>query len=137
MNFIIKNIITAKDFCDIRESVHWNTIHENQIEKALSKSMFNVSIFDKNICIGVGRIVGDYVLKGLLTDIMVRPEYQGKGVGKLIVTTLIKMLEESIPNGECFQLEATPTFSNREFYIKCNMKYKPENQDGTYLWIRK
>ena len=26
---------------------------------------------------------------------------------------------------------------NREFYIKCGMKYKPENQDGVYVWIKK
>jgi len=64
-------------------------------------------------------------------------EYQGKGVGKLIVTTLIARLTESVLEGNCFQLEASPTANNREFYIKCGLKYKPENQDGVYLWIRK
>ena len=26
---------------------------------------------------------------------------------------------------------------NRDFYVKCGMKYKPENQDGVYIWIKK
>ena len=62
---------------------------------------------------------------------------KASGIGKIVVTTLIKNLEDSVEDGYCFQLEATPTNSNRDFYIKCGMKYKPSNQDGTYLWIRK
>ena len=137
MKYIVKNTIDAQDFVDIRESIDWNYIKKEQVEKAVSKSMFNVSVFDDDLCVGVGRIVGDGILKGVLTDIMVRKDYQGLGIGKIVVTTLIKNLEDSVEDGYCFQLEATPTNSNRDFYIKCGMKYKPSNQDGTYLWIRK
>lgn len=97
----------------------------------------NISVFDKEKCIGIGRIVGDNALKGMLTDIMVLKEYQGQGIGKIIVTSLIKELNDLVKEGESFQLEASPTANNRDFYIKCGLKYKPENQDGVYLWIRK
>lgn len=137
MNFTIKKTINPKDFVNIRESLKWNSIPNDLVKKAIDGSMINISIFDKEKCIGIGRIVGDNALKGMLTDIMVLKEYQNKGVGKLIVTSLIGELNERINEGECFQLEASPTSNNREFYIKCGLKYKPENQDGVYLWIRK
>lgn len=137
MKFIIKNTIEPTDFVDIRSDLNWNFIPHDLVERALSGSMINISVFDKNKCIGVGRIVGDKALKGMLTDIMVRKEYQNKGVGKLIVTSLISELNNQVKKGESFQLEASPTANNREFYIKCGLKYKPENQDGVYLWIRK
>ena len=137
MKYTINNNIEVLDYVQIRESVGWNKIPDLLVQKAINNSMFNVSIFDNNKCIGVGRIVGDNALKGMLTDIMVLPEYQGKGIGKTIVTTLINQLNNMVEDGECFQLEASPTSNNREFYIKCGMKYKPENQDGVYLWIRK
>jgi len=137
MNYLIKKEIDVDDFARIRQNINWNTIPRNLIEKAIKGSMFNISVFDNDLCFGVGRIVGDGALKGMLTDIMVHKEYQNKGVGKLIVTSLIKELEEMVCDGECFQLEASPTASNREFYIKCGLKYKPENQDGVYLWIKK
>ena len=137
MNYKITYNIDPKDFESIRSSVGWNKIPYEQIDLAIKNSMVNVSIFDKDLCIGVGRIVGDHILKGMLTDVMVRPEYQGKGVGKLVVNKLISKLYSSVNEGECFQLEASPTASNREFYIKCGLKYKPENQDGVYMWIRK
>lgn len=85
----------------------------------------------------MGRVVGDNVLKGLLTDIMIRPEYQGQGIGRIIVTTLLENISSILKEGEIFQIEASPTANNRDFYIKCGLKYKPENQDGVYLWIKK
>lgn len=137
MNYIVKYNINQDDFINIRENLNWKKLPYDLIQKALEGSMINVSIFDNDKCIGVGRIVGDKALKGMLTDIMVIKEYQNKGVGKLIVTTLINELNKQIKKGNSFQLEASPTSNNREFYIKCGLKYKPENQDGVYLWIRK
>lgn len=137
MNFIVKKEIEPTDFINIRKNLSWNDLPHNLVKRAIDNSMINISVFDKNKCIGVGRIVGDRVLKGMLTDIMVIKDYQNKGVGKIIVTSLINELEKTVKVGESFQLEASPTANNREFYIKCGLKYKPENQDGVYLWIRK
>ena len=137
MRYKIQYSINTTDFINIRRNVGWNDIPYQLVEKAINNSMISISVFYKKQCIGIGRIVGDNVLKGMLTDIMVLKEYQGKGVGKLILTSLINKLNNMIKEGECFQLEASPTANNREFYIKCGMKYKPENQDGVYLWIRK
>ena len=133
----IKNYINLNDYQNIRKEIGWNDLMDSQIQRAIDNSMFNVSIYENGECLGVGRIVGDKTLKGMLTDIMVPPRAQGKGVGKLIVTTLIKQLEDMVQEGESFQLEASPTSGNRDFYIKCGLKYKPQNQDGVYIWIRK
>lgn len=137
MNYEIRKEIKVSDFIKIRKAVGWNKIDDNQIKEALNNSMINMSVYRNDKCLAIGRIVGDNVLKGMLTDVMVLPDYQGIGIGKLIVTALIEELNNMINENECFQLEASPTASNRVFYIKCGMKYKPENQDGVYLWIRK
>ena len=121
----------------LEKNLEWNDIEYNQVKRAIDGSMINVSVFDNNKCVGVGRLVGDGVLKGMLTDIMVLKEYHGKGVGKLVVSSLLNKLEEIVKEGESFQLEASPTASNRDFYVKCGLKYRPEKQDGVYLWIRK
>lgn len=137
MSFKVKNVIEPEDFINIRNNLNWNFIPYDLVKRAINGSMVNISVFDKEKCIGVGRIVGDNALKGMLTDIMVLKEYQGKGIGKIIVTSLIKELNKLVKEVESFQLEVSPTANNREFYIKCGLKYKPENQDGVYLWIRK
>lgn len=137
MNYIIKKEINVEDFLRLREELGWKNLSKKQLAKAISGSMINLSIFHDNECVGIGRVVGDNALKGMLTDIMVSKKYQKQGIGKLIVTTLIYDIEKILEEGEQFQLEASPTEGNRDFYIKCGMKYKPENQDGVYLWIKK
>lgn len=137
MEYKLEHFINAKDYLKLRAENGWNFISEDQVARAVNNSMINISIFDNDTCIGMGRVVGDNVLKGMLTDVFVSKEYHGKGVGKLIVTTIIKELTDKLNEGDQFQLEASPTNGNRDFYIKCGLKYKPENQDGVYLWIKK
>ena len=101
MKFLIKKEIKTSDFIRIRHNLNWNEIPKTLVEQAINGSMINISVFDKEKCIGVGRIVGDGVLKGMLTDIMVLKEYQNKGVGKLIVTSLMKELDHMVNDGCC------------------------------------
>lgn len=94
-----------------------------------------VSIMKDGKCIACGRVVGDFSAKGVLSDILVHPDYQK--YGKLVLTHLLKRIEDILSSREQFQLEVTPTYGNREFYVKCGMKYKPENQDEVYVLIKK
>ena len=133
---IIDNIESI-DLFSLRESVGWKKLSIRQIEIALINTMCMVSIIKDNKCIACGRVVGDKSMKGVLSDIIVHPDYQKHGYGKIVVTNLLEQISNYLDEGEQFQLEATPTNGNREFYMKCGMKYKPENQDGVYLWIKK
>lgn len=138
MDYEILSDIKAEELMYMRKLVNWNKpITLEQYKKAVDNTMFKVLIKNNKDIIGLGRLVGDYSCKGVLSDIIVNPKYQGIGYGKIIVTTLIKQVKDTLKEGEYFQIEATPTYGNRDFYIKCGMKYKPENQDGVYIWITK
>ena len=137
MNFNILYDIDAKDLFEMRKKLGWKEIGIRQLEIGLSNTMYKISIKEGNDIVALGRLIGDYSCKGLLSDILVDPKYQGKGYGKIVVTSLINMVKENLKEGELFQIEATPPKGNLDFYIKCGLKYKPENQDGVYIWIKK
>ena len=137
MEYSIIYDINPQDLVNLRKTLGWKEINLEQVEKGLNNTMCKVSVKVENEIIALGRLVGDYSCKGVLSDILVHPDYQRKGYGKIVVTALIQMVQESLKDGELFQIEATPTYGNREFYIKCGFKYKPENQDGVYVWIKK
>lgn len=137
MDIKIINNIEPNDLFLMRRSVKWKELSIRQIEIALKNTMCMVSIIKDDKCVACGRVVGDKSMKGVLSDIMVHPDYQKYGYGKIVVTNLLEQITSFLDEGEQFQLEATPTYGNREFYVKCGMKYKPENQDGVYLWIKK
>lgn len=137
MEYVIIEDIDANDLYNLRKILGWKEISKAQLEKGLKNSMCKVSIKNNNEIIALGRIVGDYSCKGVLSDILVHPNYQSKGFGKKIVTNLLNQIQSKLQDNETFQIEATPTAGNREFYVKCGLKYKPENQDGVYVWLKK
>jgi len=129
--------ITVDEFLEMVESVGWNTYSREQVEKALKNTMYMVKVTIDGELVGMGRVVGDYSVVCMLTDISVKPEYQNRGIGQVIGNELRKLIENGVKEGEKIQIELTPTAGNESFYQKCGFKYKPEKITGMYLWIKK
>ena len=72
-----------------------------------------------------------------IANLIIKEHYRNKGYGKIVVTELIKLAQENMQVGDLMCIEAAPTKGNIPFYVKCGMKYKPENQEGVYIWLRK
>lgn len=134
---ILEENITVDEFLEVIESVGFKTYSKEQVEKALKNTMYMVKAIINNKVVGIGRVVGDYSIVCCLSDICVRPEYQGKGIGLKIVNRLREMIEAGVKEGEKMQIELTPTAGNEEFYKKAGFKYKPDKITGMYLWIKK
>ena len=86
---------------------------------------------------GIGRVVGDSSIVCVLTDICVKPDFQGYGIGLKIINELKKLIEANVSEGEKLQIELTPTAGKEAFYQKAGFKYKPEKITGMYLWVEK
>ncbi len=129
--------ISAMDFHEMRCSVRWKDAEIEQLDRALSASMAVVGIYERDELVAMGRLVGDHCFKALLTDIIVKPCYQRKGYGKIVVTQLLAIAIESMKKGDILCVEGTPTKGNLDFYIKCGFQYDPEVQGGIYLWLEK
>ena len=125
------------DFLEVIESVGFKSYKEKQVIKALKNTMYMVKVEVDGKLAGIGRVVGDYSIVCCLSDICVKPEFQKKGIGLIIVKELKKMIEDGIKEGEKMQIELTPTAGNEKFYQKAGFKYKPDVITGMYLWIQK
>ena len=136
-NIILEENIDPEEFLEIIESVGFKTYSREQVEKALNNTMYMVKAITNNKVVGIGRVVGDQSIVCCLTDICVRPEYQGRGIGLKIVNKLKHMVEDGVKDGEKMQIELTPTKGKESFYQKAGFKYKPEVITGMYLWIKK
>lgn len=137
MELKLEYIIYVDEFLEMVESVGWNTYSKEQIEKALKNTMYMVKAIVDGKLAGIGRVVGDYSIVCMLSDICVKPEFQGRGIGLKIVNELKRLIESNVKEGEKMQIELTPTAGNEPFYEKSGFKYKPEKITGMYLWIKK
>jgi len=137
MNIKLEYLISTKEFLEVVESVGWNTYSKEQVDKALNNTMYMVKAMVNGELAGIGRVVGDFSIVCMLTDICVKPKFQGNGIGLKIVNELKRLIENGVKDGEKMQIELTPTAGNEEFYKKAGFKYKPDVITGMYLWIKK
>jgi ribosomal protein S18 acetylase RimI-like enzyme len=72
----------------------------------LKNSLFAVSIYDQGVLIGMGRIIGDGGAFFQIVDIVVKPSYQGKGLGKAVMRELMSYLDNHTYSGSYVSLIA-------------------------------
>lgn len=137
MDIKLEYSITEDEFLEMVESVGWKTYSKEQVKKALENTMYMVKATIDGKLAGIGRVVGDYSIVCILSDICVKPEFQGKGIGLKITSELKRLIENNVVDGEKMQIELTPTAGNEAFYEKAGFKYKPDKITGMYLWIKK
>ena len=62
----------------------------NDLKKCLANSDVIVSIWSLNEPVGFGRALSDEIYRGVLWDIVIDQNHQGKGYGKMIVKNLLE-----------------------------------------------
>lgn len=86
---------TAQEYIALRARTGMSQKAINNSEIALRNSLFIVSLWEKEKLIGFGRVVGDRGITFIVSDIMVDPDYQRQGFGKLIMKEIDRYLEEN------------------------------------------
>lgn len=84
-------------------------------KKAFENSHTVVFVFDDDKLVGFGRAVSDGAYEAAIYDVAVLPEYQGKGIGRLIISSIVKKIPQCN-----FILFSSP--GKEEFYKKLNFR---------------
>jgi len=75
----------------LNENAFWSKgRNKQQICKMLSNSAVIVSLWDQKELIGFGRATSDLVFRAVLWDIVIATDYQGLGMGKLIIESILE-----------------------------------------------
>lgn len=127
---ILENIDNAKEFNELYDAVGWGSYEEEISKKALSNNIYSVSIYDNNNIIGYGRIIGDGIVFLYIHDIMVKPEYQGKGIGKTIMNKLLDKIHELQKVNPDLRTYLGASKGKEEFYKKCGFITREEANLG-------
>lgn len=89
------------------ESLGWNSLNlsTGELEKMCRQSWQVIYAYDRNRLVGMGRIISDGVITGVICGVGVDPAYQSSGIGKEIMKRLTEYCEEKrvIPQLMCVE----------------------------------
>jgi len=134
---IEENNLTYNEYVDIIDTVGWRCPSKRLLEKSLSNSM-TVKYVIGNQTVGMARLVSDNGYIALIADVIVKPEYQGQGIGKKMINNLLDRAKETLEDGEAMMIQLLAADGKLNFYKQFGFKDKKEVVEaGMYMWLTK
>ena len=119
MNISIKyNELSAEEFILLWETVWGQEPTLEQTKLAMEHTLFRVSIWDGERIVAMARMNGDMGLNYYIKDVVVSPEYQGKGIGKMLISELRKFINNNGVKGTDIFVELCAVPDKIPFYEK-------------------
>lgn len=115
---IKQNELTAEEFISLWESVWGGAPTLEQTRLAMEHSLFRVSVYDGEKVIAMARMIGDMGLCYYIKDVVVRPEYQKQGIGRLLINELMQFIKENGVSGTDIFVELCAMPDKIPFYEK-------------------
>lgn len=84
----------AVEYLSLRQEVKMGSRSLSGAQKGLGNALFSVVYRDEQQqLIAMGRVIGDDGLAYMVTDVVVKPDYQGQGLAKGIMAEIMGYLE--------------------------------------------
>ena len=112
------NELSAEEFIALWETVWGQGPSLEQTRLAMKHTLFRVSIFDGDKIVAMARMHGDMGLDYYIKDVIVRPEYQGKGIGRMLINELLKFIDDNGISGTNIFVELCAKPDKIPFYEK-------------------
>jgi len=125
------DLYELEELCD---AVGWSRRPLRKVRKAIQNSFLIVSMWEQRGAqkrlIGFSRATSDHAFNATIWDVVVHPDYQGKGLGKALMKHVIKKLRnEDISNITLF---ADPQVI--DFYKNLGFTCDPEGIKGMFWY---
>lgn len=83
----------------------------------------------------MARAVGDG-LYYFIVDVVVNPEYQKKGIGKLLIESIVEEVQKKTDKGQKCSINLVSMKGKEEFYEKCGFRKIPFDYTGYGMILR-
>lgn len=118
-----------QDIFELFLTTGWNDayrITSGEFMVTLRNSWYCYSAYANGMLVGFGRILCDGVLHALILDLIVHPDWQGKGLGGRILNALVDQCRQhDIRDIQLFSVKG-----KAGFYKKMGFRERPEGAPG-------
>ena len=127
MKYVYNAQVAANDISNLREAVGWNRL-EGCYQNPRMTSFCHIAAYEKDQLVGFVDSVSNGVTDAYIQDLMVHPDFQGKGIGTELMNRMIALLKEK----QIFMISVIYEESLKEFYRRFGFYEMLSGQLQTY-----
>ncbi len=130
---LVERCPTVEEYSRLIAAVGFKPRDPVAISTALAQSIFSICAQSNGNIIGMGRVIGDGGLHYYLTDVIVHPAHQRRGVGSRIVQALTAFVER-VPFKNTW-VGIFPVEGTADFYARFGYKAQLPSGPAMYRWL--
>ena len=136
MDITITNSITTEEYLGLRQAVGWSVFPVEQAEAGLQNSHV-ICFRDKEKAVALGRVIWDHGYSILISDVIVAPEYQGRGLGRKLMEAIMAYIRSLLKPGYRIMISLMAAENKQGFYKKFGFIERPSDLfgPGMHQWI--
>ena len=129
--------ISIEEYNGLRKAVDWMLVKPRRAEIALTHSFYLCVAVYGGKPVGMVRVVSDGGWSFLITDVIVKPEHQGKHIGKKMITMALEYIEKDLLEGESVMISLMSAYQKEGFYEKFGFHKRPFGNHGSGMsaWV--
>lgn len=112
-------------------------LSERIAQNALNNAVHITRVRDNGKAIGMIRVLSDGSYANFITDVMVLPEYQHRGIGHELMRRTVDFMKSTLEPGETIILYLMSAKGREDFYKPFGFKKRPNDVWGAGMsqWI--
>ena len=127
---ILDNELQADDFIRLFASAGWGEVPKDMVETSLANSYATFSVKSGDKVIAMARLLGDGAMSFFLKDLVVDPDCQGCGIGRVLLTHVEEYIHEQLKPGWKGYLQLVSAKGKEEFYQRLGYVVHPHEHSG-------
>ena len=126
---------TEKEYFELFETTGWNkdyALSSIDLYQSIQNSSYCVSAYDDDKLIGFGRMLSDGIVHAVLFDVIVLPDFQGKGIGRKITEKILEVCKDN----KIRDIQLFCAKGKIKFYEKFGFKNRQNDAPGMEIKLR-
>lgn len=132
----INKMPAVEEINELTDSVGWGRREIKILEEAIRHTLFSVCAYDGSKIVGLGRVIGDKTIFIHIHDVIVRPDYQNKKIGKGIMIKILEEIEKSKKISPNIRVYLGASKGKEEFYEKFGFVRRPTDEIGAGMILK-
>lgn len=131
---LLERAPTADEYALLRREVGWDAVDPAAVEAGLEGALYSVCIESpEGELLGCARVAGDGGIYFYLQDVIVRPPYQGEGLGDRLMGAVMEFVASEAGENSFVGLMAAKGVAS--FYRRYGFQERPAGRPGMYrMW---